>query len=152
MRTPPVLTSNRQIVCITIGPAFFTAAIYLSLGRIVQIYGNNLSRLKPRTYTITFITFDFLSLVLQAIGGAIASISDDQDGTDLGVNIMIAGLVFHVVAIGLFMIFWAELSFRQHRASEQQKDPEFAELRNSRRFKAFKIGKRSSPDLYRYLL
>lgn len=133
--------NDRQIVTITIGPAFFTAAIYLSLGRIIQVYGNNLSRLKPRTYTITFITFDFLSLVLQAIGGAIASASDDDDGVDLGVNIMIAGLVFHVVAIGLFMIFWAELSFRHHRASEHEKDPDFATLRTSRRFKAFKIGK-----------
>ena len=132
---------ERQIVCITIGPAFFTAAVYLSLGRIIQVYGNNLSRLKPRTYTITFITFDFLSLVLQAIGGAIASISDDNDGVDLGVDIMIGGLVFHVVAIGLFMIFWAELSFRHHRASELDKDPEFVALRSSRRFKAFRIGR-----------
>jgi hypothetical protein len=41
-----------QIVCLTIGPAFFSAAIYLCLGRIVIIYGRKNSRIPPKWYLI----------------------------------------------------------------------------------------------------
>ncbi len=65
------------LVCLTIAPAFITASIYLCLARIVVVYGESLSRFRPRTYTILFCSCDFLSLLLQAIGGAIASTATD---------------------------------------------------------------------------
>lgn len=40
-----------QIVCLTLAPAFFSAAIYLCLGRIVEVYGKENSRLPPAWYT-----------------------------------------------------------------------------------------------------
>lgn len=61
------------IVTLTIAPAFMTAAIYLCLSRIVVVYGEEYSRFRPRTYTILFCGCDFLALLLQAAGGAIAS-------------------------------------------------------------------------------
>lgn len=64
------------LVCLTIAPAFLSGAIYLCLSRIVVIYGESLSRFKPRTYTIVFCSCDFFSLLLQAVGGAIASTSE----------------------------------------------------------------------------
>lgn len=66
------------LVCLTISPALLSAGIYLCLSRIVVVYGANLSRFKPGTYTIVFCSFDFISLLLQAIGGAIASVADDH--------------------------------------------------------------------------
>jgi hypothetical protein len=65
------------LVCLTIAPAFLSACIYLCLARIIVVYGETLSRFKPRFYTIVFCTCDFISLLLQAIGGAIASIATD---------------------------------------------------------------------------
>jgi len=38
-------------VCLTLGPAFFSAGIYLCLGRIVTVYGAENSRLAPSMYT-----------------------------------------------------------------------------------------------------
>lgn len=67
------------LVCLTIGPAFMSAAVYLCLARIVVVYGQDLSRFQPRWYTIVFCTCDLISLILQAIGGAIAAISDTSD-------------------------------------------------------------------------
>lgn len=61
------------LVCVTIAPAFLTAGIYLCLARIVTVYGAQFSRFRPRTYTLIFCTFDFFSLVLQGLGGGIAS-------------------------------------------------------------------------------
>lgn len=40
-----------QIVCLTIGPAFFAAGIYICLGRIVIVYGPENSRLPAAWYT-----------------------------------------------------------------------------------------------------
>jgi hypothetical protein len=61
------------LVTLTIAPAFLSAAVYLCLARIVVVYGEERSRFRPRTYTIMFCSCDFLALLLQAAGGAIAS-------------------------------------------------------------------------------
>lgn len=68
------------LVTLTIAPAFLSAAIYLCLARIVVVYGEERSRFRPRTYTIMFCSCDFLALLLQAAGGAIASISNTNSG------------------------------------------------------------------------
>lgn len=129
----------QYLVTMTIAPAFLTAAIYLCLGRIVNVYGAHLSYFKPRTYTIVFCTFDFICLLLQAAGGAIASTAEDEDGSDLGRNIMIAGLIFQVVALGLFMLVGGYYAFCVYkgRGTWNQK---YLDLVNTWLFKAFPIG------------
>jgi hypothetical protein len=66
------------LIFLTIAPAFLSAGIYLCLSRIVVIFGIQLSRLKPRTYTILFCSLDLVSLILQGAGGALASIAETQ--------------------------------------------------------------------------
>jgi hypothetical protein len=61
------------LVCLTLGPAFLAGAIYLCLGRIVVLYGADISRIRPQTYTYIFMGCDFFSLVVQALGGGIAA-------------------------------------------------------------------------------
>jgi hypothetical protein len=70
------------LVCLTIGPAFLTASTYLCLARIVVAYGENLSGIQPRTYALLFMSCDFLSLLLQAAGGSMASSANTQFRTD----------------------------------------------------------------------
>lgn len=97
------------------GPAFFTAAIYLCLGRVVAIYGEEFSRLKPKTYVYIFVTADVVSLVLQAAGGAVTSIADEDSLRDSGIDITIAGLVFQVVSLLVFSILGVEYGIRTIR-------------------------------------
>lgn len=61
------------LITLTIGPVFIAAAIYLTIGRIVVVYGEGISRLRPRTYTTFFLGCDIASLVVQAVGGGIAA-------------------------------------------------------------------------------
>ena len=61
------------LVTLTIAPTFLSAAINLCLARIVVVYGEERSRIRPVTKTLVFCTGDFLALLLQAVGGAIAS-------------------------------------------------------------------------------
>ncbi|KAL4744414.1 hypothetical protein BDW72DRAFT_188584 [Aspergillus terricola var. indicus] len=128
----------QYLVSLTIAPAFLTAAIYLTLSRIVVAYGERISYFKPRTYTITFITFDFIALLLQAVGGAIASTADDDDRdmTDLGINIMIAGLAWQVASLLIFTAMSAYFFLRVRRAPGADLNLSFDSLRRSRYFKA----------------
>src|SRR6266516_2387068 len=48
------------LVGLTIGPALFSAAIYLCLARIIAVYGNNLSWLSPKFITCLFIACDLV--------------------------------------------------------------------------------------------
>ncbi|KAL3473708.1 RTA1 like protein-domain-containing protein [Aspergillus californicus] len=125
------------LVCLTIAPAFLTAAIYLCLSRIVVAYGEKISFFKPRTYTITFITFDFIALLLQAAGGAIASTADDDDRkmTDMGINIMIAGLAWQVASLLAFVAMAGFFYIRVRKAPGSSFNPAFEDLRRRPYFK-----------------
>ena len=58
-----------QKICLTIAPAFIAARLYLTLSRIVIIFGPKNSRVKPLSYPRLFIPRDVASLLLQAAGG-----------------------------------------------------------------------------------
>ncbi|KAF3038074.1 hypothetical protein E8E12_001230 [Didymella heteroderae] len=116
----PFLMNNFlvNLIPLTLAPALFTAAIYLSLSRVLFILdpSNAYSRLKPRLYTYVFVGCDLLALVLQAIGGALAATAKDKRGSDQGVRVMIAGLVSQVVTMALFLGLWADFAVRMKRA------------------------------------
>lgn len=124
-------------MCLTIAPVFFTAAIYLSLARLIPIHdpSNTYSRLKPITYTYCFLTADIISLVLQAAGGAIAATSDTTAGTNNGVNIMIAGLGFQVASLVVFSALCAELVYRVSRANRLGKFSSLLEISTAHKIK-----------------
>lgn len=131
--------THRYLCCLTIGPAFISASIYLCLARIIPVYSCTLSRFKPRTYTILFITCDFIALLLQAAGGAIASTAEDEDLTQTGIDIMIAGVSWQVFSLGLFAILCLEFGWRIKKAKEGDlsQDIDFVQLRRTWLFRMF---------------
>ncbi|CAI6333310.1 unnamed protein product [Periconia digitata] len=130
-----------NLVPLTIAPALFTGGIYLCLGRVITAIGAENSRIKPKMYTYIFVGADLVSLILQAIGGAMASMANDDDGRDLGVNIMIAGLIFQVVSMSLFGI-WGDFVLRTNKAKKNGtlsriQPPLYSQLRSSGNLKWF---------------
>ncbi|KAH7323645.1 RTA1 like protein-domain-containing protein [Rhexocercosporidium sp. MPI-PUGE-AT-0058] len=101
-----------QIICITIAPVFFTAALYLTFSRVIAHHGIHNSRLSPKTYTIGFIASDVLALVLQSAGGAIAETANDRATSKAGTNIMVGGLAFQVASLVVFGALAAEFFWR----------------------------------------
>jgi hypothetical protein len=126
---------------LTIGPAFLSGSIYLCLSRIIVAHGQDISRFSPRTYTTIFMSCDFVSLVLQGAGGGLAASADDKKGSDAGKNVMIAGMVFQVISLSIFMGLWLEFILRLRKTNESKKNMLFVDVTESRRFKWFAYGR-----------
>ncbi|KAJ9161912.1 RTA1 domain-containingprotein [Coniochaeta hoffmannii] len=110
------------LVCLTIAPAFLTAAIYVTFARVVYSCDERLSLIRPKTISIIFMTCDFVCLVLQAAGGAITSTSGGPSREaaamrQTGVNIMIGGLLFQVVSLFLFILYATIYAWRWRAAT-----------------------------------
>ncbi|KAJ5239951.1 hypothetical protein N7468_004570 [Penicillium chermesinum] len=110
-----------QISTLIIAPTFFTAGIYVLLGRFIQILGRESSILSPSLYLWIFCTCDVISLVVQAIGGGMASAGVDDGNTGTGTDIMVAGIVFQLFSITIFVICAVDFAFRTVRRRLLQK-------------------------------
>ena len=123
-----------------LGPTWFTAAIYLTLSKIsvfhrlcqknkkkkilvkqlalarVIYLGFQYSRFSPKLYLWIFIPCDVLSLVLQAVGGALSSTS--VGGSQSAIDVSIVGLAFQVFTLCVFIALVIEYAIRYVRASK----------------------------------
>jgi len=82
-------------------------------------YGVHNSRLSPKAYTITFICSDFIALVLQSAGGAIADEASTIATENTGTNIMVAGLSFQVISLTAFILLCTEFFFKVKNDKKQ---------------------------------
>lgn len=82
-------------------------------------------------------TSDFSSFVLQGVGGELAATANDNSGSEAGRATMVAGVVFQVVSLLIFMGLWLEFIFRLRRTSESAKNIRYVELRNTKKFTWF---------------
>ena len=100
-------------------PTFFTAGIYIILGRLIQIMGQRYSPITPRLYLYIFCTCDFISLVVQAIGGGLASVAAGEvnGNTKPGTDIMVAGIIFQMAAISAFLYLFAVFMWRTRKTT-----------------------------------
>lgn len=91
------------------------------LGSFIRIFGRKSSILSPAMYLWIFCTCDVLSLVIQAIGGGMASSESDQnEDTKPGTDIMVAGIIFQLASITVFVVFASDFIRRvlqQHSLS-----------------------------------
>ncbi|KAI4182605.1 MAG: hypothetical protein L6R41_005878 [Letrouitia leprolyta] len=108
------------IFCITLGPTFYTAGIYITLYKIILYLGPEHARFPPKAYYWIFIPCDILSLVLQSIGGALSSTS--SGGSRSAVNVSITGLSFQVFTLLVFIGLTLEFSFRWRKARRTMAD------------------------------
>lgn len=157
------------LITLTIGPVFIAAGIYLTIGRIVVVYGQGISRIKPQLYTTFFLGCDIASLCVQAVGGGIAASTPVTDQAmvllsfafhtlieiltvchlqiDVGTNILVAGLSIQVACLFAFSACSLEFLWRV-RKHPDRRNPDFSSLVSSRRFKLFLYGRFPYPELW----
>ncbi|KAF6821035.1 parasitic phase-specific protein psp-1 [Colletotrichum sojae] len=108
-----------QIVFITSGPVYYTAAIYVTISKAITSFAPELSRIPPKVMYWLFISFDIFCLALQAAGGALSTTS--RGDSDLGVDLAMAGLVIQVVVLVAFCTLFADYMFRYARSEYSRK-------------------------------
>ncbi|KAJ9094716.1 hypothetical protein QFC21_005874 [Naganishia friedmannii] len=104
---PPVTHS------LILAPCFFSAFDYTLLGLCIKHLGEEYSLLNSKWYMILFVIADVISLVIQAVGGGRAAVqSQNYEDTTTSTNIMVAGIVFQLAAIVVFVILGADFILR----------------------------------------
>ncbi|KAH8660043.1 RTA1 like protein-domain-containing protein [Xylariales sp. PMI_506] len=109
-----------QIVCITIAPVFFCGAIYVMLSRTINHIDPSISRFKPKVLYSVFIPCDIVSLILQAVGGALSCVSTTFTAIERGTHISLAGLVFQVATLVVFCAIFVDYLIACARVSPGQ--------------------------------
>ena len=146
-------TFTTYVIGTTIGPAFFSASIYLCLGRIIPVFGNDLSPLKPRTITCAFVFADFISLLFQALGGSITATASTWNNHQKGIHIMIIGLATQVASMTIFIYLCGHFAWNVWM-HPSRRNPDSTGLRGSFRFRSFLYGEAlsRSPVVYDFEL
>lgn len=108
-----------QISVLIISPCFFSAGIYYILGELIKEWGRKYSLISPRLYMFIFVGFDLVSIIIQGVGGGMAS-SAGINGRDTapGTNIMIAGIVIQLVSMCSFVGLWIITLWRARAISK----------------------------------
>jgi len=104
LRTPFLM----QISTTIMAPTFLIAANFIILGRITNRLGPQFCRLSAVQYATFFLSCDTVALIVQAVGGGIAS------GTQpvLGGHIMLGGIAIQLLVLILYATLAAEFLFR----------------------------------------
>ncbi|KFA68505.1 hypothetical protein S40285_05382 [Stachybotrys chlorohalonatus IBT 40285] len=89
-----------QIICVSSGPVFFSAAIYLTLSRVVTSLGPEISRFRPKLFFWGFISADIICLSFQAAGGGLSTTSNGS--SQAGITLAMVGLILQVVMMAIF--------------------------------------------------
>ncbi|KAF5600600.1 phospholipid-translocating ATPase [Fusarium pseudoanthophilum] len=89
----------------------------------INFVNPNISRFPASYFGWIFITSDIVSLILQAVGGALSCTGADKHAIEIGEHISLAGLIFQVVTLVCFCALFADYVIRafkvcRHRLSK----------------------------------
>lgn len=102
-----------QYAPLTIAPAFIMGGIYFIFAQNVIMYGREYTVLKPMWYTYFFVASDVICLVIQGVGGGMASsAAKNKENPDPGTWTMFVGVLAQVIAMSVFLIFWLNFLYR----------------------------------------
>ncbi|KPM39587.1 hypothetical protein AK830_g6938 [Neonectria ditissima] len=110
-----------QIICITVAPVFFCSAIYVLLSQVINFVDPSISRFRPQLFYWIFIPCDIVSLILQAVGGALSCVATNRKAIENGENISLAGLIFQVVTLVVFSALFADYVFKVARSPSRDR-------------------------------
>lgn len=129
-----------QICTLTLAPAFWSAAIYLTLMHKVNVLGSQYSLIRAKRYPYIFVTCDIIALVLQGAGGGISATAKIASKIDMGSDIMMAGIVWQVITLTVFGLTSAHFLLRIKGAPKEELAFEAQSSWKSQKFWSFTWG------------
>lgn len=123
-----------QSICIIIAPLFMNAGLYYLLAKYIRVHGDRYAAMKPASYSAVFISCDIIALVLQGLGGFLAS-GRGTSRRSLGKGIMIGGAAFQAATLLIFLVLHALVvrNIRREKYSENFSF-QYASIRTRRMF------------------
>ncbi|KAF6827379.1 hypothetical protein CMUS01_09033 [Colletotrichum musicola] len=103
-----------QMLFLLLGPTLVAASISVTFKHLVLHYGREWSVLRPRLYPWVFVGTDFISILIQAVGGAVAAFAtsgseENMQLADVSSALLVTGVVFQVANMvicgGLMLIY-----------------------------------------------
>jgi hypothetical protein len=105
-----------QSIPLVFAPVFFMAGVYYIFALLIVIYGSKYSLIKPMLCSWIFIVGDVVSLFVQAGGGGLMAAGSNAQ---LGQNIALAGVVFQLVVMGIFVVLFTYFLYKIHFLRDQ---------------------------------
>ncbi|OTB09291.1 hypothetical protein M426DRAFT_316575 [Hypoxylon sp. CI-4A] len=119
-----------------LGPAFICGGVFLTMPRIIAVYGEEFRSWRPAWYTFLFHALTIVPIVLELAGALVSTIHDGRQSVDTGVRLLLVGFVIQLVALAIFighaMLFAIAVRTRHHAL-----DVKYAGIYNSVSFKGF---------------
>lgn len=125
-----------QLACLILAPSFISGTIDLVLARAVLFLGSEYSRIPASYYAGVFIGADLLSIILQAIGGGLAT-SHVVSTFETGNSLMLAGIIIQVIQLSIFGAVALEYGIRTYRHRTGSERLQNLSQEWSNRFKKF---------------
>ncbi|ROT38266.1 RTA1-domain-containing protein [Sodiomyces alkalinus F11] len=88
-----------QLLMLILAPTLVAAAISITCKHLVVWYGPRWSFLRPSLYPWVFVGTDFMSILIQAVGGAVSAVASDSEDMailDVGSGLLVAGVAFQL--------------------------------------------------------
>ncbi|KAI8821448.1 RTA1 like protein-domain-containing protein [Fimicolochytrium jonesii] len=89
---------------IIIAPVFFAASEYILLSRIINHVGGQFSVIRPSRIAKIFVGIDIVSFLVQIAGTGLLVGTKDISMQDIGLKIMLFGLILQVISFAGFLI------------------------------------------------
>ena len=116
-------------ITLLLAPTLVAAAISVTFKHIVIWYGAKWSLIKPRLYPLVFVGTDFISILIQVIGGGLTALETVGKGNKttnkLGEILVIGGVSFQVanmLCCGTLMLIYARRRSQSLKHSEPLMD------------------------------
>lgn len=124
-----------QFCFFILAPAFIMAGVYYQMSKLATIYGLKFIKLKPMAYTGLFIACDVISIIIQAVGGGMSAGTNDDNTSEAGRWIVVAGIAFQCFSMGLFIVLFTWFLYDVYRAPASEYEPTHQKVRDRPLFK-----------------
>jgi len=91
-----------QLVCLILAPSAIAAAISVTFKHLIIYVGEQHSKLMAKWYPWVFIGTDFISIIIQAIGGIVSLLGAGNGLIIAGVSFQVANMVLCVLTLSIF--------------------------------------------------
>lgn len=105
-----------QALAILLGPIFFAASVYMTLGRVIRaVDGERYSMMRLKRITKIFVGGDILCFLAQALGGGMLAGAESAEDVDRGETVIIVGLILQMAIFGFFLVVAGTFHLRMRR-------------------------------------